>query len=67
MSGLSLLLHLKIKSSSNNEIALRLGETASFFNLSHLLDRNVSSLSGGEKAVVAIAAAMINKADGNHS
>ena len=48
---------------SNNEIALRLGETASFFNLSHLLDRNISSLSGGEKAVVAIAAAMINKAD----
>lgn len=48
---------------SNNEIALRIGETASFFNLSHLLDRNISSLSGGEKAVVAIAAAMINKAD----
>ncbi len=48
---------------NNNDIALRLGEIASFFNLSHLLDRNISTLSGGEKATVAIAAAMINKAD----
>lgn len=48
---------------SNNDIALRLGEISSFFNLSHLLDRNISTLSGGEKATVAIAAAMINKAD----
>lgn len=47
----------------NNEIALRLGEISSFFNLAHLLDRNISSLSGGEKASVAIAAAMINNAD----
>lgn len=48
---------------SNNDIALRLGEISSFFNLSHLLDRNISTLSGGEKATVAIAAAMINNAD----
>lgn len=47
----------------NNDIALRLGEVSSFFNLAHLLDRNISSLSGGEKASVAIAAAMINNAD----
>lgn len=48
---------------SNNDIALRLGEISSFFNISHLLDRNISTLSGGEKATVAIAAAMINNAD----
>lgn len=48
---------------SNNDIALKLGETASFFNLSHFLDRNISTLSGGEKSTVAIASAMINKAD----
>lgn len=48
---------------SNNDIALRLGEISSFFNLSHLLDRNISALSGGEKATVAIAAAMVNNAD----
>lgn len=48
---------------SSNDIALRLGEISSFFNLSHLLDRNISTLSGGEKASVAIAAAMINRAD----
>ena len=29
---------------SNNDIALRLGEISSFFNLSHLLDRNISCL-----------------------
>lgn len=48
---------------SNNDMALRLGEIASFFNLTHLLDRNISTLSGGEKASVAIAAAMINQTD----
>lgn len=47
----------------NNKIALKIGETASFFNLTKLLDRKISTLSGGEKAVTAIASAMINDAD----
>lgn len=47
----------------NNTIALKIGEIASFFNLTELLDREISTLSGGEKAAVSIAAAMINDAD----
>lgn len=47
----------------NNTIALRIGETASFFNLTQLLDRKISTLSGGEKAAVAIASAIAGDAD----
>lgn len=43
----------------NNTISLKIAETASFFNLTDLLDRKISTLSGGEKATVAIASAMI--------
>ncbi len=52
--------NMKLK---NDEIAVRIGETASFFNLSDLLDKKLSDLSGGERAVVAIAAAMISDVD----
>ena len=45
---------------SNDEITVRIGETASFFNLNFLLDKKIDELSGGEKASVAIASAMIS-------
>ncbi len=45
---------------SNDEITVRIGETASFFNLNNLLDKKIDELSGGEKASVAIASAMIS-------
>ena len=44
-------------------IALRIGEIASFFNLTSLLDRKISTLSGGEKAAVAIAAVLAGNVD----
>ncbi len=47
----------------NDEIAVRIGETASFFNLSDMLDKKISDLSGGERAVVAIASVMISDVD----
>lgn len=46
-----------------NAIALRIGEIASFFNLTPLLDRKISTLSGGEKAAVAIAAVIAGDVD----
>ncbi len=45
---------------SNDEITVRIGETASFFNLNNLLDKKIDELSGGEKASVAIASAVIS-------
>lgn len=45
---------------SNDEITVRIGETASFFNLNNLLDKKIEELSGGEKASVAIASAVIS-------
>ena len=45
---------------SNDEITVRIGETASFFNLNFLLDKKIDELSGGEKASVAIASAIIS-------
>ncbi len=47
----------------NDRIAVKIGETASFFNLSDLLDKKISTLSGGERAVVSIAASMIADCD----
>lgn len=47
----------------NNSIALKIGEIVSFFNLSNLLDRKISTLSGGERVTVAIASAMVGGAD----
>ncbi len=47
---------------SNDEITVKIGETASFFNLNHLLDKKLSELSGGERASVAVASAMIGDA-----
>lgn len=44
----------------NDEIAVKLGETASFFNLADLLDKKIFDLSGGERATVAVASAMIS-------
>ncbi len=46
----------------NNTIALKIGEAASYFNLNHLLDRKISTLSGGERMSVAIASAIIGNA-----
>ena len=45
---------------SNDEITVRIGETASFFNLNFLLDKKIDELSGGEKQRVAIARALVN-------
>ena len=42
---------------------VRIGETASFFNLSDMLDKKISDLSGGKRAVVAIASVMISDVD----
>lgn len=47
----------------NSEISLKIGEAASFFDLSDMLDKKISELSGGERAVLSIAAAMISAAD----
>lgn len=48
---------------SSDEIALKIGEISAYFNITELLDSNVSELSGGEKAIVSVAAAMIDNAD----
>lgn len=47
----------------NNTISLKIGEISSFFNLTDLLDRQISTLSGGEKASVAVASAMVKRVD----
>lgn len=47
----------------NDTISMKIGELASFFNLTNLLDRKISTLSGGEKSAVAIASAMIGSTD----
>lgn len=54
---------LENKCMKNDEIALRLGEIASFFNLNDLLDEKINNLSGGEKSTVALAGAMIDNCD----
>lgn len=46
----------------NDEIAVRIGEVSSFFNLADSLDKTLDFLSGGEKTTVAVAAAMITNA-----
>lgn len=51
---------LENKGMENDKIAVKLGETASFFNLTEILDADISTLSGGERATVAVAAAMIS-------
>lgn len=43
----------------NDETAVKIGEISSFFNISDMLDKKLCALSGGERAVVSIAAAMI--------
>lgn len=48
---------------SNDEIAVKIGEVSSFFNLSDVLDKRISELSGGERASVAIASAVMIDAD----
>jgi energy-coupling factor transport system ATP-binding protein len=45
---------------TNDEISLKIGETASFFNLNELLDAELCVLSGGTKSAVAVASAVIN-------
>ena len=41
---------------TKNEVRLRVGETASYFGLRALFDRDVESLSGGEKQLLSLAA-----------
>lgn len=48
---------------SNGEIAVKIGEVSSFFGISDILDKKLFELSGGERAVTAIASAMISGAD----
>ncbi|MGN0521401.1 MAG: ABC transporter ATP-binding protein, partial [Eubacterium sp.] len=50
---------LENQSLPNDEIAVKIGEIASFFNIANILDKEISTLSGGEKAIVSIASAMI--------
>ncbi|MBR5411274.1 MAG: ABC transporter ATP-binding protein [Clostridia bacterium] len=42
---------------SKNEVRLRVGETASYFGLGDLFERDTESLSGGEKQLLTLAAA----------
>lgn len=54
---------LENKELPNDIIAVKLGEITSFFNLNDILDADISALSGGQKATVAVAAAMISAPD----
>lgn len=47
----------------SDDIELKVSETASYFNLSSKLDRNISELSGGEKQILNLAAVMIMNPD----
>lgn len=46
---------------SGGRTELLVAETASYFNLEHILDSEISNLSGGEKQIVNLAAVMIMK------
>ena len=48
---------------NRSQIAVKIGETASYFNLTDLLDSKISNLSGGEKVMVSVAAAMAGDCD----
>ncbi len=48
---------------SNEEIKLRIGEAASFFAIEDLLWQDCSSLSGGQKQIVNLAAAVVTRPD----
>ncbi|MCC8073883.1 MAG: ATP-binding cassette domain-containing protein [Clostridiales bacterium] len=48
---------------SSDKIAVKIGEISSFFNIADKLDEKTANLSGGERAVVSVASAMINDAD----
>lgn len=54
---------LENRNMTDAQIAVRLGEISSFFNINDILDCRISCLSGGEKAAVSIASAMIDNAD----
>ena len=45
----------------NQEIRRRVAETASFFGIEHWFERDISSLSGGEKQLLNIAAAVVTE------
>ncbi len=46
---------------SDDEIRLRVSETSSFFGISNLFHKNISSLSGGQKQLVCLASVMVMK------
>lgn len=48
---------------SHEKIGLKIAETACFFNIEDLFERNVSELSGGQKRLVALASAMVCEPD----
>ena len=48
---------------SREKISLKIAETACFFNIEDLFERNVSELSGGQKRIVALASAMVCEPD----
>ncbi len=54
---------LENKQITQSEISVKIGEISSFFNITDLLDKKTSEISGGEKSIVAIAAAMASGAD----
>lgn len=54
---------LENKAYTNEKIALKTGELASYLNISDKLDCSIDKLSGGERAVIAIASAIIDGAE----
>lgn len=45
------------------EITAKIAETSAYFNLSHLLEREIATLSGGEKQLLSLASVMIGTPD----
>jgi len=54
---------LKIRKKDSNYIKSEITKNAEIFNITNLLDRNINSLSGGEKQKVALARILVTKPD----
>ncbi len=52
---------LENKGTDSKEITLKISETASFFNLEDVFEKDVSELSGGEKKILSLACAMVDE------